>query len=228
MFIEDTVGPQNALVADNTDCKFVNWWFAETMTLNIQERAHWLARHVLPNEALIRSRLKKVYTGGLDINDVIQEMYARILSTPDMESIRYPKQYAIQTAKGIIIDHLRRSRVISITSSGSLEQLDIPLPEANTEERLEFRDEIQEIANALAQLPAVCRETVILRRVEGLSQKETARRLGVSEKKAEYYMARGALLLTNVFRRGGKSRSRSSKNEEEHVSLEDEALERGD
>jgi len=198
------------------------------MSLNIRERAHWLARNVLPHESLIRARLRKVYVAGLDIDDVIQEMYARILSVPNMDSIRYPKQYAIQTAKAIIIDHLRRSQVIAIDSCGSLDQLDAALPETSVEERLEFRDEIQEVANVLAQLPKVCQETLILRRVEGLSQKETAQRLGVSEKKAEYYLARGALLLVNSFGRGGKTRSRSSKIVGECVSSEDATLKRTD
>jgi RNA polymerase sigma factor (sigma-70 family) len=198
------------------------------MSSNIRERAHWLARNVLPHEPLIRARLKKVYVADLDIDDVIQEMYARILSVPNLESIRYPRQYAIQTAKSIIIDHLRRLRVVSIRFSGSLEKLDIAALETSTEERLEFQDEIQEVADALLQLPKVCRETLILRRVEGLSQKEAARRLGVSEKKAEYYLARGALLLVNVFGRGGKSRSRSSKIEGVQVSSEDGTLKRAD
>jgi len=198
------------------------------MSLGIRERAHWLARNILPHEPLIRARLKKVYVADLDIDDVIQEMYARILSVPNMESIRYPRQYAIQTARAIIIDHLRRSQVISIDSCGSLDQLDVALMETSTEERLEFRDEIQEVANVLAHLPKICRETLILRRVEGLSQKEAAQRLGVSEKRAEYYLARGALMLVNSFGRGGKSKSRSSRIEEERVSSEDGTLKRSD
>ena len=198
------------------------------MSLNIRERAHWLARNVLPHEPLIRARLRKVYVADLDIDDVIQEMYTRILSVPNMDLIRYPRQYAIQTAKAIIIDHLRRSQVIAIDSCGSLEQFDAAMPETSVEERLEFRDEIQEVANVLAQLPKVCQETLILRRVEGLSQKEAAQRLGVSEKKAEYYLARGALLLVNSFGRGGKTRSRSSKIQGEYVNSEDETLKRTD
>ena len=198
------------------------------MSLSIRERAHWLARNILPHEPLIRARLKKVYVADLDIDDVIQEMYARILSVPSMDSIRYPRQYAIQTARSIIIDHLRRSQVISIESCGSLEQLDVALSETSTEERLEFRDEIQEVANVLAELPKICQETLILRRVEGLSQKEVAQRLGVSEKKAEYYLARGALLLVNAFGRGGKSKSGSSTMVGERLSSEDATLKRTD
>jgi RNA polymerase sigma-70 factor (ECF subfamily) len=141
-----------------------------------------------------------------------------------MESIQYPKQYALQTAKSIIIDHLRRTRVISIVSSGSLEQLDVAFPETGTEERLEFQDEIEEVAGVLAQLPKVFQETLIMRRVEGLSQKETARRLGISEKKAEYYMARGAGLLVNSFGRGGKPRSHPPQTEKDQVHSEDAKL----
>jgi RNA polymerase sigma factor (sigma-70 family) len=180
------------------------------MSQDFRERGRWLARNVLPHEALVRSKLATIRVYDLDIEDVIQEMYARLLSLPSLESIRYPRQYAIQTAKAIVIDHVRHMRVISITSSESLETLDTPMPEANTEERLEFQGEIQEVADALAQLPVMCRETLILRRMEGLSQKEVAQRLKISEKTVEKHMANGVRLLIKIFGRGGKSRAYTS------------------
>jgi len=198
------------------------------MSLSIDERTAWLAHNVLPHEALVRARLSRVYVAGLDVDDVIQEMYARILSAPTLETVRYPRQYAIQTAKGIIIDHLRRSRVVSIESSGSLEQLDVELPESSSEERLGFRGEILQVAAALAQLPEICRETLILRRVEGLSQKEAAGRLGVTEKVVENQLAKGVLLLIKLFGRGGKPRIRSSNSTVGHVAPENESVKRRD
>ena len=198
------------------------------MSLSTQERTQWLANNVLPHEPLIRARLARVYVADLDVDDVIQEMYARILSAPALETIRHPRQYAIQTAKRIIIDHLRRSRVVSIISCESLEQLDVVLPEVSMEERLEFQGEIQKVANALSHLPATYRETLILRRVEGLSQRETAQRLGITEKMAEYYLARGVLMLTKLFGRGGKTRARSSNSSVVEVSQKDESGNRRD
>ena len=197
------------------------------MTLDFRERGRWLARNVLPYEPAIRSRLHRVYLKDLDIDDIIQEMYARILSVPSLESIRYPRQYAIQTTKAIIIDHIRHSQVIPIVSSGSLEQLNIPVPEIRTEERLAFQEDIREVAKALAQLPEKCRETLILRRIEGLSQKETAQRLGISEKTVEKYMSRGVCLLMELFGRGGKSRTRPS-NSDEEASVEDSEIVRSE
>ena len=190
------------------------------MSHDLRERGQWLARNVLPHEALIRAKLGAVCVYDLDIEDVIQETYTRILSVPSLEAIRYPRQYALQTAKAVIIDHVRHSNVVSITSSGSLETIDVSVPEANTEERLEYREEIIAVADALAQLPKTCRETLILRRIEGLSQREVAQRLKISEKTVEKHMANGVKLLIKIFGRGGKSRIQTS-NSKEEVRVED-------
>ena len=197
------------------------------MSDDLRERGRWLARNVLPHEALVRAKLSAISVYGLDIEDVVQEMYARILSAPSLEAIRYPRQYAIQTAKSIVIDHVRHSRVISITSSGSLDALDTPIQEANTEERLEFQGEILAVADALAQLPVMCREVLILRRMEGLSQRDVAQHLKISEKTVEKHMSNGVRLLIKIFGRGGKSRARSSFKSEQ-VCIDDVGVKPGD
>jgi RNA polymerase sigma-70 factor (ECF subfamily) len=198
------------------------------MEQDVRERALWLARNLLPHEPLLRARLGKMYVHGLDIDDVIQETYARIVSLPSLETIRYPRQYAIRTATSIIIDHIRHSKVIAIESAGNLEQLEIATQEASPEQQLEYRQQIVEIAAALDTLPPMCRQTLILRRVEGLSQRETAQRLKISEKTVEKHMARGVLHLMEHFGRGGKSRARPSANRQETTDDDDEAVPAGD
>jgi RNA polymerase sigma-70 factor (ECF subfamily) len=181
------------------------------MGQDFREKGRWLARNILPHEPLIRARLSRLQLYGLEIDDIIQETYARIVSLPSLDSIRYPKQYALQVATGLLIDHIRHSRVISISASGSLEQLEVSTPEPGPEKQLEFREEIAQVAHFLAALPPTTRETLILRRVEGLSQQETALKLGISVKTVEKHMARGVLMLMDLFGRGGKTRTRSSK-----------------
>jgi len=198
------------------------------MSLNVQERTEWLARNLLPHEPLVRNRLSRLYIADLDIDDVIQEMYARILCAPTLENIRFPRQYAIQTARGIVIDYLRRSRVVSIDTCENLDALEVEIPEASAEQRLGFRGEIQEVASALAQLPETCREILILRRVEGLSQRETAQRLGVTEKVVESQLARGVMVLVKLFGRGGKPRAHSSNDKVEYAIAKNGPFERRD
>lgn len=178
--------------------------------LGSEDRTEWLAKHVLPHETLIRAHLSKMRVGGLDVDDVIQEMYARMLSAPALDTISYPRQYAIQVARGIVIDHVRRSQAVPMTTGEDLDALDIATPDPGIEERLAYREDIAQIVKALARLPKVCRDTLILRRVMGMSQKEAAQRLGVTEKVIEHSMARGVQQLVKVFGRGGKPRAGSS------------------
>jgi RNA polymerase sigma factor (sigma-70 family) len=188
------------------------------MSQDFRERGRWLARNVLPHEALIRMKLRDMCLYDLDVEDVIQEMYAKFLALPSLDSIRFPKQYALLTARAIIIDHIRHSRVVSITSSGNLEMLEIPEPDATSDERIEFQQEIRAVAAALEQLPKMCRETLILRRIEGLPQKEVAQRLKISEKMVKKHMANGVRLLIKLFGRGGKPRANTSTTQEMVVS----------
>ena len=48
------------------------------MPQDFRERGRWLARNVLPHEPLIRAKLRDMCLYDLDIEDVIQEMYAKI------------------------------------------------------------------------------------------------------------------------------------------------------
>jgi RNA polymerase sigma-70 factor (ECF subfamily) len=180
------------------------------MSSDLSDRSRWLAINVLPHEALIRSKLRGTRVYNLDIEDVIQETYTRMLSVPSLESIQHPRQYAIRTAKAIVIDHIRHSRVVSIASAGRSETLDVPEREASAEERLEFQEEVAAVEHALAELPEKCRMTLLLRRVEGLSQKEVARHLGISEKMVERHMTDSIKYLIKLFGRGGKTRAHTS------------------
>ena len=65
--------------------------------------------------------------------------------------------------------------------------------------------DVNSVADAIAQLPAKCREAFVLRKVQGLSQRETARKLGLSESTVEKHVGRGIRHLINIFGRGGKS-----------------------
>jgi RNA polymerase sigma-70 factor (ECF subfamily) len=188
------------------------------MEIDFQQRAHWLARHILPYEPILRSRLKRMFVYGMEIDDIVQEMYARIVSQPSLEGIKYPRQYAFQTATAIIIDHMRRSRVVSINAAGDLDQLEISAPDASPEQQLEFRDEIAAVAHSLSLLPGRTRDVLIMRRVEELSQQETADKLGISIKTVEKHMAQGVAALMALFGRGGKSSAHSStpKRTDEH------------
>lgn len=180
------------------------------MTRLSDERAQWLAQHVLPHEAWLRVWLARHVTAGIDIDDVVQEAYAHLIEIESVAHIRNPRNYLCQTARTIILMQLRRARIVPMETMAQIEQLgtafDAPLPD----QQAEARQELREVASAIAALPPKCREVFVLRKVEGLSLRQTAERLGVTESTVEKHLGRGVRRLMDIFGRGGKSSSNAS------------------
>jgi RNA polymerase sigma factor, sigma-70 family len=179
-----------------------------------QERARWIERNLLPQEPRVRSWLSQNRIRHLDADDIIQEMYARIGSLDNLDSIRDPALYAIKVAHSILANQIRRSQIVSITAAGDLSDYEIPSPEASPEDELVQRDEVQVVVDALATLPKRTRDVLLLRRVEGLSQKETARTLDIAEKTVEKHMTRALLYLATQFGRGGRRAAGAASNDD--------------
>jgi RNA polymerase sigma-70 factor (ECF subfamily) len=165
---------------------------------------------VLPHEPSLRAWLSRRKVFDLEIDDIVQETYAKLAALPTVELIREPRSYMFQTANSVVLTHVRRSRVVSISAAADLDHFGVATAEPGPDKRLEYRDELQELISALASLPKPCRDAFTLRRVSCLSQKETAQRLGISEKTVEKYMAKSVRHLMDIFGRGGKSASATS------------------
>ena len=175
------------------------------------ERGAWLARNVLPHEAALRAWLYRRKVFDLEVDDIVQETYAKLAALPSVELIRQPRLYLFQTANSIILGHLRRSRIVSIAAAADLDHFGVAAPDPTPEQQVEHRDELRELVLALGCLSKPCRDAFTLRRIAGLSQKETAERLGISEKTVEKYMAKSIRLLMDRLGRGGKPAAQTSK-----------------
>jgi len=176
----------------------------------IRDRVSWIERNLLPNESRIRAWLNRNHVSGPDADDIVQEMYARIGAIESFDEIRDPLLYAIKVASSILLNQVRRSRIVSIITVGDPDTYDVPSATASPEDEVASREELKMVAKALASLPKRTRDILLLRRVEGLSQRETAAKLGIAEKTVEKHIARAALYLAHQFGRGGKARSRTS------------------
>ena len=176
-----------------------------------QERTSWLVRHVLPVEAALRAWLKGRAIGSLEIDDVVQETYAKLAELESVDEIQNPKSYTFQVAFSLIVDHLRRSQIVSIQTGADMESLASMIEGPSLERHLSDRDELRHVAAAIGRLPDQCREAFVMRRVQGLSQREIAKHLKVSENIVEKHISRAIRLLAAEFGRGGKRPARSSK-----------------
>ena len=64
-----------------------------------------------------------------------------------------------------------------------------------------FDEELDQLRAAIERLPGQCRAVFVLRKVEGLSQAETARRLGLAQSTVEKHVARGMRMVAAALTR---------------------------
>jgi RNA polymerase sigma factor (sigma-70 family) len=180
-----------------------------------QDRAVWLAHHVLPHEPALRAWLRRRRIDGLEIDDVVQEAYAVLASLASVDHIDSPRAYAFQTAQSVILRHLRRARVVRIDTFDNLEMLNLSTDEASPEVQASSRQELRRVAELISALPPKCREAFSLRKVDGLSQRDVARRMGISESTVEKHIGRALRTLMDAMRDSGIYPSNAS-DEQDH------------
>ncbi|NJC49842.1 UNVERIFIED_ORG: RNA polymerase sigma-70 factor (ECF subfamily) [Xanthomonas campestris] len=159
------------------------------------QRAAWLATQVLPHEPALRRWLRKHAPGNVDCDDVIQETYAILAGLGEVGHIANPRAYLFTAAQSVLLQQVRRARIVSIESVAEIERLDITQDERSPERHAIAGQELRRIGEALAALPDKCRQVFLLRKVDGLSQREIAARLGISENTVEKHIVKGLRLL---------------------------------
>ena len=157
---------------------------------------NWFAREILALEPMLVRYLLRVWPNRDEVPDLRQEIYVKVFESAQQVRPTLPKAFLFATARNLITDRLRRSRIIFIGARGDLDDLNVLVDELSPEHRTTNIQELQRLAQAFDDLPPQCRAVMWLRKVEQMSQKEVAARLGVQEKAIEKQVARGMRLLT--------------------------------
>ncbi|MEL1265644.1 RNA polymerase sigma factor [Pseudoxanthomonas putridarboris] len=172
------------------------------MDILSDRRALWLSRAVLPHERGLRVWLqRRTSLSPHDIDDVVQETYAILASLGSVEHIRDPRSYMFQTAKSILLQQVRKAQVVSFERVSELEYLIVEDDGPTPEDINSDRQELNRLVKAISRFPARCREAFYLCKFEGLSQREAAFRLGISENTVKKHVAKGIHLLMDLSKR---------------------------
>ena len=158
----------------------------------------WFIDEILVHEDALVRYLQRCWSRRDEIHDLRQEVYARVYEAAAKSLPTQPKSFLFASARHLMTDRLRRSRVVSIEPVGDFESSNVYLiDEVSPERWTGTRQALKRVVEALDRLPDRCREVVWLRRVEELPQKAVAARLGISEKTVEKHLAKGMRLIAD-------------------------------
>lgn len=122
-------------------------------------------------------------------SDLVQDLYLRLDRVPPVSDGAQARAWLFHVATNLARDHakLRRRRDELLGTLGINRMHDsTPTPE----DVVFDGEQIRALQEALAELPSLCAEVLVLSRVVGLTHGEIATRLGVSRSLVEKYVIR--------------------------------------
>lgn len=185
----------------------------------------WFEAEVLVHEAALTQFLRRTWFNPADIPDLRQEVYIRVYESAAGGVPEAPRAFLLTTARNLIVDRIRRERVVSIDFTfdidGHIEGQGVLVDGSSPERRVMASQELRRLAQAIDGLSSDCRAVVWLRRVEGMSQREVATHLGMNENTVASHLARGLKALAGVLLGGGNEASprvvsKVNRNETDH------------
>lgn len=158
----------------------------------------WFADEVHSLDGSLKSYLRGSFPSVRDVDDLVQESYLRIWKARATQQIRSARAYVFQVARRLAIDVLRRenSRLEPVCDLAALSVIE---DKPDVADVVCQSEELRLLAQAIHTLPTRCREVMLLRKIEGLAQKEIAARLGITEGTVQVHIGRGLRQLEHFF-----------------------------
>lgn len=165
----------------------------------------WFVDEVLPLEESLTRYLRRNWRVEADIIDLRQDVYESALVGAGEALPRHTSAYVFTIARNLLINRAKRARVVSFEQMAEVEAADHTADLLATERHIHAREALRRAGEGLAALPPRCREVVRLRKIEGLSTREAAERMGVGVDTIERQLVLGLRAMADAML-GGSGR----------------------
>ena len=141
----------------------------------------WFKEEIRPHERELRAYLRGRFPSLPDVDDLVQETYARLVRARAAGHASLTRPYLFVVARNVALDLIRREKTIPFEPLGEIERLPVVEEKPDAAETLSHEQELLLLDEAIRALPPRCREILTLRRIDGLSHRAIAERLGIAE-----------------------------------------------
>ena len=169
----------------------------------VTDATRWFEAEVHPHEEALRAYLQARFGGLGEIDDVVQETYARVCRARKIGEIHSAKALLFTTARNVALDlyRRRRARPVEPLTPGNAARIAEDAPDVA--ETVNHRQELDLLAEAVAALPPQCREVMLRRYRDGAGGRDIARQLGLSPETVKVHLARGLRRCAEYFAERG-------------------------
>jgi len=142
----------------------------------------------------LRRYLARLLGNTTEAQDVAHDAYMRVYPSVENKTAEKPEALLYVTARRLAINRLKRRSISPLSPEGvALETTASTTP--GVQQQVMARQELVLLEQAIAELPEGCRAVLLLRKVELLSHREIADRLGIAVSTVEKQHARALRLL---------------------------------
>jgi RNA polymerase sigma factor (sigma-70 family) len=170
-----------------------------------------LAAEMQSHQRSLKSWLRSRFPWLGEVDDIAQEAVFRLWrrqSREDSAPLKSCKAALFSIARNAVVDLARHRAVAKTDCVAEMEHLPVLDEGANVIQIVTARQELEFLADALRDLPDRCRQVVTLTKIYGLSEREVAERLGISENTVRTHVVRGMERCTDYLRTRGITRGK--------------------
>jgi RNA polymerase sigma-70 factor (ECF subfamily) len=167
------------------------------------DSARWFAEQVQVHEGVLRSWLRGKFPALIDPDNLVQESLTRVWQARIAGKVSSPKALLFTTARNLALDQLRRRQVVGIDAIAEIADLPVFEDGPTAAETAAHNQELELLTQAIQSLPERCRQVLTLRKIYGLSQREIAAQLGITEHTVEAQIGSGMRRCAEFLARHG-------------------------
>jgi RNA polymerase sigma factor (sigma-70 family) len=164
---------------------------------------NWVVDNFRPHETEIRGYLQARFP-SIDTDDVVQESYLKLLKLRAAERVESARAYFFSVARNTALSLFRRQKIYSDVPVSDLPSTLLAAEGCDASETTYTRQRLELVTSAIDQLPARCREVMLLSVLQGCSTAAIAQQLGMAESTVRVQLVRGVHRCGEYLRERGE------------------------
>ena len=138
-----------------------------------------------------------------DIEDIVQEAFIKSYEAELTQEIRYERTYMLKTARNLALNHVNSAASQLNQAVDDMDMLSNDLIGYNLEKHVESKERFIHFCRATESLSPEVKRVFLLKKVYGMSQRDIAELVGLSESTVEKHVAKGLLQCSKFLASSG-------------------------